>query len=248
MATSSAGTGETAVDAPGDLGADLASAALTLARRFAAGATMWCVAPVWAEHARHVAVEFVHPVIVGKRALPAVSIDVSDPVGELRAFARTGDVLVVIGDAATPAAPGTLCRAAAWGLSTLWIGAGPRPVTGAADHVLWDETADAGPARHDGSVVRLYHVLWELTHVCFEHPGLLTAATDECEGEACITCTDEGRPGEVQTVDEHGMASVRTSRGVERVDTTLLAAVAAGDVVVVHAGVAIAVLEDSPRE
>ena len=44
---------------------DLARAALALARRFAAGATLWCVAPAWPEHARHVAVEFVHPVIMG---------------------------------------------------------------------------------------------------------------------------------------------------------------------------------------
>ncbi len=56
------------VAAPGPA-EDLASAALSLARRFAAGATMWCVAPQWPAHARHVAVEFVHPVIVGKRVL-----------------------------------------------------------------------------------------------------------------------------------------------------------------------------------
>ena len=68
-----------------DLADDLAACALDLARRFAAGATMWCVAPLWPEQARHVAVEFVHPVIVGKRALPAVSIDAVDPVGALRA-------------------------------------------------------------------------------------------------------------------------------------------------------------------
>ena len=30
----------------------LAAAALDLARRFAAGATMWCLAPEWPEHAR----------------------------------------------------------------------------------------------------------------------------------------------------------------------------------------------------
>ena len=72
-----------------DLADDLAACALDLARRFAAGATMWCVAPLWPEHARHVAVEFVHPVIVGKRALPAVSIDAVDPVGALRAIASS---------------------------------------------------------------------------------------------------------------------------------------------------------------
>ena len=70
------------------LGEDLARAALALARRFAAGATMWCLAPAWPEHARHVAVEFVHPVIMGKRALPAVSVVDPDPVAALRATVR----------------------------------------------------------------------------------------------------------------------------------------------------------------
>ena len=91
MSTSGTDMGQAvvSVEAPGsDLGADLAAAALSVARRFAAGATMWCVAPAWAEHARHVAVEFVHPVIMGKRALPAVSIEAADPVSALRAFAR----------------------------------------------------------------------------------------------------------------------------------------------------------------
>ena len=75
---------------------DLAPAALALARRFAAGATMWCVAPQWPAHGRHVAVEFVHPVIVGKRALPAVSIDGPDG-GRVRprCSSRPGDVLLV---------------------------------------------------------------------------------------------------------------------------------------------------------
>ena len=79
----------------------LAGAALTLARRFAAGATMWCVAPQWPAHGRHVAVEFVHPVIVGKRALPAVGIDgrATDVTAPLRLLAKPGDVLLVVGTA-----------------------------------------------------------------------------------------------------------------------------------------------------
>ena len=60
--------------------ADLAVASLALARRFAAGATMWCVAPQWPSHGRHVAVEFVHPVIMGKRALSAVSVGGADAI------------------------------------------------------------------------------------------------------------------------------------------------------------------------
>jgi hypothetical protein len=154
------------------LASDLAACALDLARRFAAGATMWCVAPRWTEHARHVAVEFVHPVIVGKRALPAVSIDGPESVEMLRTMARPADILVVIGDATTDTVPPLLSRATAEGMATVWIGAGEPPTARSADHVLFVEGVVAGVARHDGSVVRLYHLLWELTHVCFEHSGL----------------------------------------------------------------------------
>ncbi len=81
---------------------DLAAASLSLARRFAAGATMWCVAPQWPSHGRHVAVEFVHPVIVGKRALPAVSVPADDAAAAVRLAARPGDVLLALSTAARP--------------------------------------------------------------------------------------------------------------------------------------------------
>ena len=82
---------------------DLAPAALALARRFAAGATLWCVAPQWPAHARHVAVEFVHPVIVGKRALPAVSVDGPEPTESVRLLSRPGDLLLCVSTAERPA-------------------------------------------------------------------------------------------------------------------------------------------------
>ena len=53
--------------APGALDAwadELAHMALSLAAAFTRGATMWCVAPAMTPHARHLAVEFVHPVRV----------------------------------------------------------------------------------------------------------------------------------------------------------------------------------------
>ena len=109
------------------LGGDLALAALSLARRFAAGGTMWCLAPAWPEHARHVAVEFVHPVIVGKRALPAVSVIEPDPVAVLRATVRVGDVILAVGAAGAPGVAPSLQRASVWGATSLWLGAGPRP-------------------------------------------------------------------------------------------------------------------------
>ena len=114
----------------------LAAAALLLARRFAAGATMWCVAPGAPEHARHVAVEFVHPVIVGKRALPAVAVAGPEPVAALRAAARAGDVVLV---GREPAPTTSVVDVAA-----------ARPGVGADD--------DLGRRRATGRAARPHHV------------------------------------------------------------------------------------------
>ena len=63
-------------------------------------------------------------------------------------------------------------RSPAWGATTIWIGSGERPTAGMADHVLWlDDPDPRVPAT--GGFVLFYHLLWELTHVCFEHSGLL---------------------------------------------------------------------------
>ena len=83
-----------------ELAADLSAASFGLAQRFSAGATMWCIAPGVPAHARHIAVEFVHPVIVGKRALPAVALSGTDLVGQVRVSARPGDVVIAVADAA----------------------------------------------------------------------------------------------------------------------------------------------------
>ncbi|HVL83014.1 MAG TPA: HypC/HybG/HupF family hydrogenase formation chaperone [Pseudonocardia sp.] len=230
------------------LSADLAGASLMLARRFAAGATLWCLAPAWEPHAHHVAVEFVHPVIVGKRALPAVALTGPDLVATTRVSVRPGDVVLAVADAAEPAVRSIMRRAPAWGASTLWIGSGTRPARGAADHVLWLDDPDPRlPAT--GGFVLLYHLLWELTHVCFEHPGLLAPSVSDCTDEVCITCSDEGRLGEV-VLPGSGLdgALVRTAEGEERVDTTLADPVAPGDLLLVHAGMAITRLDDDRPE
>ena len=228
---------------------DLAAASLALARRFNAGATLWCVAPTWPEQARHVAVEFVHPVIVGSRALPAVQVGGPALVDELRALARPGDVVCAVSGPDEPTVLDAFRRARAWGVMTIWIGAGRRPAAGAADHVLWtaDPGADPALAPHDGSLSLRYHMLWELTHVCFDHPGLLKEAEDEvCEGPVCITCSDEGRLGEVvaSTGELDAEATVRTAEGLETVDTTLVGPLQAGDLILVHAGSAITVVDE----
>ena len=226
----------------GGVAEDLARASLALARRFAAGGTMWCCSPAWPFHAHHVAVEFVHPVIMGKRALPAVAVPAGeDLVASLRATVRPGDMVVAVADAADAAVADAMRRGDAWGVETVWIGAGPRPPAGAAHHVLWLDAP--GPLEASERFVLAYHVLWELTHVCFEHPGLLRP--DECTDEVCITCSDEGRPAEVLEV-EGDEALVRTAEGRERIDVSVIDPPRPGDLLLVHAGLAIKSLEGAP--
>jgi hypothetical protein len=217
----------------------LAGAALGVARAFGGGASMWVVAPRFGAHGRHVAVEFVHPVIVGKRALATTCIEDADLVGAVRLLARPGDLVLAIGAEDDRDVGAVMRRAEAWGLGTVWIGAGPRPTAGAADHVLF--------VGDESDLVLLYHVLWELTHVVFEHPGLLdpaAAAACEGEGEVCITCSDEGRLAEVVVPLDDSQALVLAGGRRETVDVSLVGEVEAGDLVVVHAGTAITVVED----
>lgn len=224
----------------GDLASDLARAALALARRFYAGGTLWCASPTWPFHSHHVAVEFVHPVIMGKRALPAVTVPPDeDLLATLRTTARAGDIILAVAPADDPAVAAVMRRGDAWGVETVWIGTGPRPPAGAAKHVLWLETDD--PLEASEQFVRVYHLLWELAHVCFEHRGLLKP--DVCLDDVCITCSDEGRPAEVLAVlgDE---AVVRTAEGRESVDTSIIDPPSPGDLLLVHAGTAIRNLDD----
>jgi hydrogenase maturation factor len=227
----------------GHLPDDLAWASMALARRFFSHATLWCWAPRWPQHAEHVAVEFVHPVIMGKRALPAVAVADADPITALRTLVEAGDVLLVVASAATAEVVPVLQRAPAWGIETIWLGSGARPGSNLADHLLWfDDLRDE--AAGNGAFVLAYHVLWELTHVCFEHPGLLAQpnADEECADGHCITCSDEGRVAEV--VGLNGPFTVVRSAGeTEEVDTTLVEPVAPGDLVLVHAGVALSRLD-----
>ena len=231
-----------------DLATDLAQTAFTLAKRFAAGATMWSIAPSWEPHALHIAVEFVHPVIMGKRALPAVALTGPDLVDLVRVSVRPGDIVIAVAGADDAQVRSVMRRSPAWGATTIWIGSGERPKAVAAEHVLWLDDPDPRiPAT--GGFVLFYHLLWELTHVCFEHSGLLKP---ECTETVCVTCSDEGRLGEVVTASgegqDHGMATVRTARGVENVVTALIDPVAAGELVLVHAGTAITRVdeEDGP--
>ena len=64
----------------------------------------------------------------------------------------------------------------------------------------------------------------------------------DCTGEACITCSDEGRVAEVRAVHGDGSAAVVMDGGTETIDVTLVEPVAVDDLLLVHAGVALTTL------
>ncbi|MHC1557395.1 HypC/HybG/HupF family hydrogenase formation chaperone [Actinomycetospora sp. C-140] len=65
-----------------------------------------------------------------------------------------------------------------------------------------------------------------------------------CEGEVCLTCSDEALPFPVVAVDGD-LARVDTGTGTEEISIALVDA-AVGDVVLVHAGEAIATVPTPP--
>src|ERR1700748_1236557 len=103
-----------------ELAADLAATAFTLAKRFATGATMWSIAPSAEPHALHIAVEFVHPVIMGKRALPAVALTGPKLVDLVRVSVEPGDIVIGVGGADNPELRSVMRRGPAWGATTIW--------------------------------------------------------------------------------------------------------------------------------
>ncbi|MHB1508566.1 MAG: hydrogenase assembly protein HupF [Acidimicrobiales bacterium] len=204
---------------------DLAGASLDIARGYASGATMWCVAPKWPCHARHVAAAFVRPVIVGQPALAAVAIVGSDLVDRLRAVARPGDILVAISTAAEASTCAVMRRAPLWGLTSIWVGRGSRPAPGSADRVIWVDD-ELTRSAYDDRLVLVYHLLSELTHVWLAYGGMLGqdagAPSEPGDGGRCITCSDEGRLAEVVDTGPLLCARVRTAGGLESIDTTLI--------------------------
>jgi len=88
LATATPAEVAAATGLPDGLADGVAAASLVLARRLHAGGTLWCASPAWPHHAQHVAVEFVHPVIVGKPALPAVALSSHELTATARANAR----------------------------------------------------------------------------------------------------------------------------------------------------------------
>jgi D-sedoheptulose 7-phosphate isomerase len=141
--------------------------------------------------AQHVAVEFVHPVIVGKRALPAISLtsDVATVTGiaasrgmaeifahQIRLLAEPADIALGIStDGNCESVARGLQAGRELGLLTIGLAGGDGGAIAASpavDHLLVARSTDPRVVKE--MHVTIYHVLWELVHVFFEQPGVLT--------------------------------------------------------------------------
>ncbi len=114
--------------------------------------------------AQHVSVEFVHPVIVGKRALPALDLSAAFRPW-LDAIVQPQDIVMGFGPpGGDPEVTAALESARNRGAMTFALpGAeGSYAVNAATDH----------PFIHQEMVEILYHTLWETVHVFFERREL----------------------------------------------------------------------------
>jgi D-sedoheptulose 7-phosphate isomerase len=146
-----------------------------MAERFARGGRLvaFGYTPTARSDARHVAVEFVHPVIVGKAAVPALGLageggplagEGGPLAGQVALEAEPDDIAMAFGDdgetlSAVTAARGRGCLTIAFARGS---GAEWEFDPGAADAYVRQEIVET-----------LYHVLWELVHIFLDNRGLL---------------------------------------------------------------------------
>jgi len=143
----------------------LAEACREMSERFLRGGRLLAFGRgPYATDAQHVSVEFVHPVIVGKRALPA--LDLSILFGPwLRTILRPEDIVMGFGPPE--------------GDPAVWAGLQEAHTHDAMTFALPGmegsyavQAATEDPFMHQEMIEILYHTLWETVHVFFEHREL----------------------------------------------------------------------------
>ena len=143
----------------------LAVACRAMSERFLQGGRLLAFGRgCYSTDAQHVSVEFVHPVIVGKRALPALDLSISFRTW-IDALVRPEDITMGFGPPdGDPEVQSALDAAAARGAMTFAL-------PGNQGSYFFDaETRD--PFLHQEMVEILYHTLWETVHVFFERREL----------------------------------------------------------------------------
>ncbi len=168
----------------------IALACLAMARRFQRGGRLLSFADgPSASDAQHIAVEFVHPVLMGKRALPAMALsgEMGTPglglglagsggnsfARRLQLLGRPEDIAVAL-SAGLPGAAVLegLQEAQRKGLLTLVLsGKAGRELAPMGFDFCFSVPTSNPPVIQETHRT-LYHILWELVHVFFEHEGL----------------------------------------------------------------------------
>ncbi|MGZ4275505.1 MAG: SIS domain-containing protein [Solirubrobacteraceae bacterium] len=181
-----------------------------MAERFARGGRLLAfgAGPADRSDVRHVAVEFAHPVIVGKRALPALGIEPED----VALLAGPDDIAIAFGSGPRLAA----AVAAARGAGSLTLAFAPV----GAEHELAPPTDDPFAAQE--LVETLYHVLWELVHVFFEHRGLLEGRTAQSHHDSGASSFLYPFLAEQESDLDAVLADVRASALAKAADVTAL--------------------------
>ncbi len=168
----------------------IASACWSMARRFHQGGRLLAFGNgASATDAQHVSVEFVHPVIVGKRALPALALTNDSAtlssqneghaetpfIRQLQVLARPQDIAMGFSlDGSSPNIVATLAVARRMGLLTLGLTGGHGGLLRNADIDFCFIVHTHDPLVIQETHETLYHILWELVHIFFEHEGLLS--------------------------------------------------------------------------
>ncbi len=121
----------------------------------------------YATDAQHVSVEFVHPVIVGKRALPALDLSLAGREG-IATLLRPDDMVMGFGPpAGDPEVEAVLREARERGAQTFAFPGSAGEAGGPADYAFSPPSSD--PYLHQELIEIVYHTLWETVHVFFEH-------------------------------------------------------------------------------
>jgi len=166
----------------------IAACAAAMADRFFVGATLLVFGSgPHATDAQHNSVEFVHPVLPGCRALPALSLanDMATVTGmlqgdaavdvyahQLRVLGRAGDIALAFAHAPVhPSIPRGLEAGAAAGMLTIALTSSENEaVREQADFAFHVPGSDRSGA-HELHLAT-YHMLWELVHIVLNHRGI----------------------------------------------------------------------------
>ena len=143
----------------------LALACRDMAERFLGGGRLLAFGRgSYATDAQHVSVEFVHPVIVGKRALPALDLSLAFRPW-LEAILRPEDIVMGFAPPEGDPEVGAALETAEDRQAMTFALPGPR-----GSYAV--EAPSQHPFIHQELIEILYHTLWETVHVFFEHREL----------------------------------------------------------------------------